>query len=234
MEGITLYHGSTKVVARPSLAQGRPRNDYGRGFYTTRVHDLACEWACQGGSDGLVNSYTLWPHNLVVLDLLDGTHTTLEWLALLLAHRQFDLRLPTAAVARDHIVRHFLPDITSVDVIIGYRADDSYFSYARAFVENALPLASLEEALRLGGLGEQTVLVSGLAFAQLAFNGSEPVPGASYYPRFIAREEKARSDWEALLASQHPRINDLFILDILREEMTPDDPRLRGYLSRRC
>lgn len=231
MPSITLHHGSSRVVAHPNLAQGRPRNDFGQGFYTTRLRDLACEWACQRGSDGFVNSYSLWLDGLNVLDLLDGTHNTLEWVALLLKHRRFDLRLPTAALARATLVERFCPQLSSYDVVVGYRADDSYFSYARAFVENALPLSALEEALRLGELGEQTVLVSGKAFSQLTFDGYETVPAERYYPSFLRRDNKARSDFHSLMARQKSAINDLYILDILREEMAPDDPRLQSHLS---
>lgn len=112
MTALTLFHGSSRVVAHPSLAQGRMRNDFGQGFYTTSVHELACEWACQRGLDGFVSTYSLWTDGLNVLDLLDGTHNTLEWVALLLKYRQFDLRLPTAALARAELVERFCPDLT--------------------------------------------------------------------------------------------------------------------------
>lgn len=229
---IELFHGSPRVVSHPSLAQARPHNDYGRGFYTTRQHDLASEWACQRGNDGFVNTYSLWMDGLAVLDLLDGTHSTLEWVALLLKHRLFDLRLPAAELAREALTERFCPDLSGVDVVVGYRADDSYFSYVRSFVENALPLSALEEALVLGELEEQTVLVSGKAFAQLIFEGYEAVSAERYYPQFLQHDEKARTDYLQLLDRQRPSLSDLFILDILREEMGPDDPRLSSRVSR--
>ncbi len=234
MSEIAIYHGSMRVIRQPNLAEARLRNDYGRGFYTTREHDLACEWACQYGTDGYVNSYVLWTDGLSILDLLDGTHTTLEWVALLLANRRFDLRLPIAAYARETLVERFCPNLSDVDVVVGYRADDSYFSYARAFVENALPLSALEEALKFGQLGEQTVLVSGKAFSHLAFQAYEIVPSAVYHAQFVARDKKARDDYQELISRRTVQLNDLFVLDILREEMTADDPRLRAYVSRRC
>ena len=39
-------------------------------------------------------------------------------------------------------------------MVIGYRADDSYFSFARAFVNNEISLEQLSYAMRLGKLGE--------------------------------------------------------------------------------
>lgn len=53
---------------------------------------------------------------------------------------------------------NFLIDITGYDVIIGYRADDSYFSFARAFINNEISLTQLSYAMKLGKLGEQIVL----------------------------------------------------------------------------
>lgn len=232
MAPISLYHGSSRVISSPSLAQARPHNDYGCGFYTTRDHDLASEWACQRGADGFVNSYALWTDGLTVLDLLDGTYSVMAWVALLLKYRHFDLRLPMAVLARKTLVERFCPDLSSVDVVVGYRADDSYFSYVRSFVENALPLSALEQALTLGELGEQTVLVSSKAFGQLTFEGYEPVPAERYYPQFLSRDENARSGYFDLLERYRPTLSDIFMLDILREEMTPDDPRLQSHLSR--
>lgn len=40
-----LYHGSIVTVKKPSLRQGRPNTDYGKGFYTTVDFDQAARWA---------------------------------------------------------------------------------------------------------------------------------------------------------------------------------------------
>ena len=80
-----------------------------------------------------------------------------------------------AVDAKDYIIEHYSIDTSKYDVIIGYRADDSYFRYAESFVENGLSLRSLNKALRLGKLGEQTVLVSKKAYDQIKFIDAEPV-----------------------------------------------------------
>ena len=36
---IELYHGSTVSVRKPSLRQGRPNADFGKGFYTTTNYE---------------------------------------------------------------------------------------------------------------------------------------------------------------------------------------------------
>ena len=59
------------------------------------------------------------------------------------------------------------PDISEVDVIIGYRAGDSYFSFAQDFVNNTISVRDLNQATHRGTLGEQVVLISEKAFCQI-------------------------------------------------------------------
>ena len=43
-------------------------------------------------------------------------------------------------------------------LFIGYRADDSYFSFANAFLNNTISLEQLRKAMYLGKLGKPEVL----------------------------------------------------------------------------
>lgn len=92
-----------------------------------------------------------------------------------------------------------MPDIADSDVIIGYRADDSYFSFARAFLSNTITVGQLSLALKFGDLGKQYVLKSTKAFKQLNFIETIPVNGRVYYPRRRNRDVKAREKYHALL-----------------------------------
>lgn len=58
-------------------------------------------------------------------------------------------------------------DISEYDLIIGYRADDSYFRFAEDFLNNSISVEKLERAMYLGKLREQIVLKSEKAFEQL-------------------------------------------------------------------
>ena len=51
-------------------------------------------------------------------------------------------------------------DLEDYDLILGYRADDSYFSFARAFISNTISIAQLEKAMYLGELGTQYFIKS--------------------------------------------------------------------------
>ena len=155
MGKIKLLHGSDHIIEKPDLLLGKTNNDYGRGFYCTQELSMAMEWACKKNSDGFVNKYVLEQDSLNILNLLDGKYNILHWMALLLKNRTFRLSNEIAIDACDYIIENFSIDLKAYDVIIGYRADDSYFSFAESFVQNGLPLRSLNEALHLGRLGTQ-------------------------------------------------------------------------------
>ena len=230
MEKVALLHGSNQVVETPELSQGNLHNDYGQGFYCTRLEEMAKEWACKNRKDGFVNRYELDMEGLRILNLADGNHTVLNWIAILLKNRTFRLRSPIAIDAREYLIDHFAIDTTAYDLITGYRANDSYFQYAESFVENTLPLRSLNRALMLGKLGLQTVLVSEKAFQQIMFIDAEPVDRTIYYPKFLERDAKARNTYSAEIAKSRSYRDDVFVLDILREEMRNDDPRIQRIL----
>ena len=42
---LTVYHGSTQTVDAPVCAFGRPRLDFGQGFYVTDIKEQAERWA---------------------------------------------------------------------------------------------------------------------------------------------------------------------------------------------
>lgn len=72
----------------------------------------------------------------------------------------------------------------SVFSVANFIADDSYFQCAESFVSDTLPLKSLNMALRLGKLGEQTVVISQRGFERLKFVDIYSVDKNVYYPKF--------------------------------------------------
>lgn len=230
MRIMQLLHGTDHIIEVPDILVGNPHNDYGKGFYCTKVDALACEWACKKNTDGFVNVYDLDTEGLNILNLLDGNHTVLNWIALLLQFRTFKLDSEVAIDARDYIIEHYAVDLNGYDIVIGYRADDSYFQYAESFVSNTLPLRGLNKALRLGKLGEQTVVISPEGFDRLKFKDAYRVDKCVYYPKFLDRDTKARDAYRKEIKKGTSYRDDIFVLDILREEMTGDDPRIQRIL----
>lgn len=222
---MVLWHGSQKIIEAPQFGLGKVHNDYGQGFYCTESLDLAREWACSGDADGFVNRYELDMTDLKVLDLLSPHYSVLHWIALLVEHRSFRKDTAIAVGACKYLHDHFLPDTDACDVIRGWRADDSYFSYARAFVYNTITVEQLGRAMKLGNLGEQIVLKSECAFKAIRFAGFERAPLALYGPLAKERDEAARAQYRELLA-ENP-FEGIRIVDIVREEMMGDDLRLQ-------
>ncbi len=231
MSKIILLHGTDHIIEVPDINIGNEHNDYGKGFYCTKTEEMAKEWACKQNTDGFVNSYELNTDGLKILDLTDGQHTVLNWIAILLKYRTFKLNSEIAIDARDYIIEHYSVNISDYDVVVGYRADDSYFQYAESFVSNGLPLRSLNKALKLGKLGEQTVLVSQKAFDQIKFIDAAPVSKDEYYPKFIDRDSSARKAFKQEIKKSKVYRDDIFVLDILREEMQNNDPRIQRIIS---
>lgn len=222
---MVLWHGSQKIIEAPQFGLGKVHNDYGQGFYCTESLDLAREWACSGDADGFVNRYELDMTDLKVLDLLSPHYSVLHWIALLVEHRSFRKDTAIAVGACKYLHDHFLPDTDACDVIRGWRADDSYFSYARVFVYNTITVEQLGRAMKLGNLGEQIVLKSERAFKAIRFAGFERAPLALYGPLAKERDEAARAQYRELLA-ENP-FEGIRIVDIVREEMMGDDLRLQ-------
>lgn len=225
MGKIVLYHGSKGKIEKPLLGKGKVYNDYGQGFYCTEHIELAREWSCNEGVDGFVNEYGLDPSGLKILNLSSGEYTILHWLALLMENRRFRVSTPVMRRGVQWLKDYFLIDISEYDLIIGYRADDSYFSFARAFISNEISLSQLNYAMRLGRLGEQYVLKTEQAFKQLVFKSAELADNTIYYARRKMRDDEARNAFFTELEKED--IHGIYMRDIIREEMTGDDVRLR-------
>ena len=226
MAEMILYHGSVSIIEHPTFGKGKRHNDYGLGFYCTRSLDLAKEWAVEEKRDGYANKYALDLRGLTILDLSQKGFTTLHWITLLLQNRVFTLKNDITKAGKKYLIEHFSLPVEEYDVIKGYRADDSYFAYAESFLSNIISVQRLSEALRLGNLGEQVVLMSQKSFGQLKFLGYEIADAATYYPLRRARNEQARMEF---LSNRQgtPTPDDLYLNDIIRGGIEPDDPRLQ-------
>ena len=225
-----IYHGSQRIIKKPVFGEGNPRNDYGLGFYCTYEIELAKEWACTEEKSGYANQYDLDLTNLAVMRLSGADYNILNWLAVLLNNRTFRISNNVAAEGKAYLLEKFLPDAGAYDVIIGYRADDSYFSFANAFLNNTLSLAQLENAMYLGELGEQTVLKSQKSFERIRFVRSEAADREVYYPQKSARDKEARLAYRKEQGLQRA-VDSIYLIDILRERWDNDDARIRRNVS---
>ncbi len=163
-----------------------------------------------------------------ILNLNSPDYTILNWIAVLLQHRVFPLNTPVARRAKQYILDRFNINVNAYDVIVGYRADDSYFDYAELFVNNGLSVQQLAEAMRLGKLGEQIVLKSKFAFSQIQYKGFDIAEKEKYYVLRKARDDEANSLFQQMAGNP---FDGLFIQDIIRGEIGNDDPRIPRNVS---
>lgn len=223
---LTIYHGSSKIIERPDFGTGNPHNDYGLGFYCTESMELAKEWASSTETDGFANQYQLNLTGLSTLSLTSGDYHILNWLSVLLENHRFRIDGAIAQQAKAYISENFSVDYKQYDIIRGYRADDSYFSFANAFLNNTISVTQLEKAMVLGKLGEQIVLISQKAFASIEFVNAIPAPNEIYLPKKLARDTAARKDFQQEKA-RGSILTEKYILDIMREGWKNDDERLQ-------
>lgn len=213
---LILFHGSQEPIVEPVFGKGNTRNDYGVGFYCTEDEDLAKEWACPGERDGYANRYSLNLDGLRMLDFGTSGMTVLNWLAILLENRDFmpSPGLPTQA--RQFLLEKFLPEYRGYDLIKGWRADDSYFSFAKAFLNGTISVAQLERAMKFGNLGEQVVIKSKKAFEKIEFQLAIPCAAEVWNTRRSMRNTAAKESYLEMLSSRKDSANEKYIIDIMR------------------
>lgn len=225
---ITLYHGSEQIIEKPTFGVGKEHNDFGLAFYCTENLDLAKEWAVSSLVGGFANKYTLDTEYLNILNLNSSDYTILNWIAVLVEHRLFSIKTPVARRAKQYLIDNFGINVNAYDVIIGYRADDSYFDYAESFLNNSISVEQLAKAMRLGKLGEQVVIKSKYAFSKLQFEGFEIADRGTYYAKRKSRDDDANEMYLNMLEEDD---DGLYIQDIIRGGVTNNDARIPRNIS---
>ena len=222
----TIYHGSENIVEKPRFGFGKPYNDYGLGFYCTEILDMAKEWGVSKNHDGFANIYQIETDGLSMLNLNSKEYTMLHWISVLLENRVFDTTTPLANEAKEYLLKNFTVPYKEYDILTGYRADDSYFSYAQDFINGGISVRQLGASMKLGNLGTQFVLKSKKAFDAIEFKGYEQAESAVWYPKKFARDRSARRQYFDVEKNKRQK-GDLYIVQILDEEVKENDPRLR-------
>ena len=184
----TLYHGSEFIIEHPEYQKGNIHNDYGLGFYCTTNKELAKEWATKRSGKGYINIYSLRDDRLKILDLTKPPfNDVLYWVSLLMHYRESSNNLKnTYPRELKYLEDKYLLNVNDYDVVIGYRADDSYFHFPEAFVRSEITLESLNSIFTAGDLGKQYVLISKRAFDKIKFVDYQEVYEQSqedYYKR---------------------------------------------------
>lgn len=209
-----LFHGSDKIIEKPIYGLGRSDCDYGSGFYMCDEFDVAKLWASQNDEGGYVNVYHIDTSKMNILYLNHNTNDdVLKWITLLCSNRIDEGTRLDAFEEIKILQSKYLIDVTKYDMIIGYRADDSYYEYTRAFLLNQLPIELLKESMESGKLGLQYVLISKKAFNSIEFIESIKVQHDDDYSIL---EQKANNEFENIMRKR--KVNQTYLRDVLRED----------------
>ena len=182
-----LYHGSNKIIQTPQYGSGKEDNDYGKGFYTTEDRDKANAWAVvNGNDDAICNQYELDINGLNILRLND--YGVLAWTAEVISHRGV-LDENTMYIA-EALVDKYKLDTSEYDIIIGYRADDSYTKVIDSFLQGQLTTDEVLRFFKKGELGDQVFIKSEPAFRNLKFIDYENVKNIEKYIGYDASTRK--------------------------------------------
>ena len=208
-----LYYGSETYFVTPTFGEGNPSNDYGLGFYMTDSYEVAKLWASKHENGGYILTFDIDTIDLQILNLKEyGEENILRWISILVSHRfKNDLR-DTYSSKIMWLDRKFHVSLNSVDFIIGYRADDSYFNYSKDFVADNLSFEILSKAMKIGKLGLQYVAISKKAFSKLKFVKSERVPHTNEYDIF---QKKALDEFHNLKAED--KNTNTYFRDLIRK-----------------
>lgn len=211
-----IYHGGKEIIKEPKFGFGNIHNDYGLGFYCTTNNVLAREWAARMTGKGYVSEYVIRDDRLKILDLTKAPYDNIMyWIALLLHNREISSRLVDDYPRElKYLEYNYLIDVTNYDIVIGYRADDSYFHFPVAFVRSEITLESLMKVFMAGELGKQYVLISKRAFSLVKFMGCYEV-GETYKQDYYSRKSNADKLFSELLKNDRyfrgTRLRDLVI-----------------------
>ena len=168
MERIVLFHGSEKIIKEPTFGKKNNNADYGDAFYCTADIYAAFEWATRRNGGGYANKYQFDARGLKILDLTK--YNVLSWVAILLHNREIDPSFKEDYKKElDYLEKNYYIDVNQYDVVIGYRADDSFFVFPLMLVSSQIRIIKLEEIYNLGFLGKQIAIISERAFKRLKY-----------------------------------------------------------------
>lgn len=228
--GLVIFHGSEQIIQKPLISKGRLNNGFGQGFYCTESEDLAKEWACFHHNDGYANAYNFDVSGLSIMDLTTNEYNILHWVGTLCKYRIPEGLNPIAEENRQFLIEDYTPDLSKADIVVGYRADDSYFSYARTFLEGNMPISLLAHALKLGELGIQITLKSQVACDKLQFLHAQKASFNVFGTKALNRDRLAREQYFELSKNRSMYRKALTLNAVIDGGVAKDDPRLSENL----
>jgi len=212
---LRLYHGSSDPNLIPTYDGGKEYHDYGKGFYCVEDMEMAKEWACQH-TDATTSFVYVYELNLTGLDQIMDLNISAPayWLSALATHRYVSKEGALLKQRRERFTEAFRVDCAGADVIKGWRANDQYFAYLRDFLRMDISYEAVVEAMRLGDLGQQIVLISDKAYTnclQIDRITIEANEYGKYFQLYNERDFTARSAMDGARDIPGRSIEDLIL-----------------------
>lgn len=155
MGKMTVYHGSSVIVAAPQIIKGKNTKDFGPGFYCTVIREQAQRWA-RRYEHGVVNIYTVRMNT--DLKILEFKEMTEEWLDFIIDCR--------------HGIQH------DYDIVIGAMANDQIYNFIADYVDGILTREQFWSMARFKYPTHQINFCTPAALRCLEFISSEEVAKA--------------------------------------------------------
>lgn len=204
---LKIFHGSAKQI-NVEFGKGKNNNDYGKAFYCTEDGYQAKLWAVSKNGLGYVYEYSIDTEGLKVLRI--DENNVLLWIAILMDNRELsDLSATGETNLSLFLEKYLTVDVNDYDIIIGYRADDSYFKFATSFIEGVLTYDYLVKSVKLGNLGYQVAIKSEKAFNRLTLKNSYFLQSPDLETEYCKRDLLARNtclDYERKVAYDRIRL----------------------------
>ena len=155
-----LYHDSYSEIQNPDVKHSRSHLDFGRGFYTTPIHDQAVRW-CEKfkrrGKQGVVSCYRFDELAYQKLQVLTFDQYSDEWLDFVMNCRRGK-------------------DTTEYDLVVGGIANDKVFNTVELYFDGLIDKAEAIRRLRFEKPNLQICFRSQRALeGYLRFEGSEVI-----------------------------------------------------------
>lgn len=213
---LILYHGNRDKSMVPTFGTGRKNKDYGQGFYVTLDKELGKEWAWGSyntGAKAYIHTYEIDIAGLRVCDFTELNNITC--IAELEANRTQNTDDRDALEDRIELfIEKFKLDTSAFDIIVGYRADDSYFTYLTDFVWASIYRDQVNCIWNIGN-DIELCIKSERAFERLRQIDIEEVP-REYKGCYKKRRDEVRKIYRKALEDRGKSKSKKTVFDLLR------------------
>lgn len=154
-----LYHGSYVEIIKPDLNHSRHNVDFGKGFYTTPLHEQAKKWCSKfkrRGKEGIISYYEFDEREYETLKVQKFESYSEEWLDFILNCRRGK-------------------DNTDYDIVIGGVVNDKVFNTVELFFDGLIDKKEAINRLRYEKPNLQICFRTEKALACLHFERSETI-----------------------------------------------------------